>query len=172
VCCPWVCCPWLAPRTRPSGPSRRRRRRRPGAAPPSRCSPLRAPLRLVFPEVRSPCSTGFWFPKSLEYWLRLSLVYCNTKDNPLQTSGFPIKVICTRLYSPTVFMSFRIREHDCWLAYLTLLSSAAVPRSRRRGKGREGGRGRGGAGAKISKNIEKSKQREGGTDREREGAGV
>jgi hypothetical protein len=36
--------PWLAPRTRPSGPSRRRRRRRPGAAPPSRCSPLRAPL--------------------------------------------------------------------------------------------------------------------------------
>ncbi len=23
--------------------------------------------------------------------LRLSLVYCNTKDNPLQTSGFPIK---------------------------------------------------------------------------------
>ena len=24
-----------------------------------------------FPEVRSPCSTGFWFPKSLEYWLRL-----------------------------------------------------------------------------------------------------
>jgi len=45
-----------------------------------------------FPEVRSPCSTGFWFPKSLESLLRLFLVYCNTKDNPLQTSGFPIKV--------------------------------------------------------------------------------
>jgi hypothetical protein len=43
-----------------------------------------------FPEVRSRCSTGFWFPKSLESLLRLSLVYCNTKDNPLQTSGFPI----------------------------------------------------------------------------------
>jgi len=28
----------------------------------------------------------------LEYWLRLSLGYCNTKDNPLQTSGFPIKL--------------------------------------------------------------------------------
>jgi hypothetical protein len=42
--------------------------------------------------VRSPCSTGFWFPKSLESLLRLFLVYCNTKDNPLQTSGFPIKV--------------------------------------------------------------------------------
>jgi hypothetical protein len=61
--------------------------------PPSRCSPLRAPVRLVFPEVRSPCSTGFWFPKSLESWLRLSLVYCNTKDNPLQTSGLPINVL-------------------------------------------------------------------------------
>jgi hypothetical protein len=44
-----------------------------------------------FPEVYgSPCSTGFWFPKSLESWLRLFLVYCNTKDNPLQTSAFPI----------------------------------------------------------------------------------
>jgi hypothetical protein len=51
-----------------------------------------------FPEVRSPCSTGFWFPKSLESWLRLSLVYCNTKDNPLQTSGFPIKLV---LFSAT-----------------------------------------------------------------------
>ena len=28
------------------------------------------------------CSSDFWFPKSLEYWLRLFLVYCNTKDNP------------------------------------------------------------------------------------------
>ena len=45
-----------------------------------------------FPEVRSPCSTGFWFPKSLESWLRLFLVYCNTKDKPLQTSAFPITV--------------------------------------------------------------------------------
>ncbi len=26
----------------------------------------RPPSRLVFPEVRSPCSTGFWFPKSLD----------------------------------------------------------------------------------------------------------
>ena len=34
----------------------------------------------------------FWFPKSLESLLRLSLVYCNTKDKPLQTSAFPIKV--------------------------------------------------------------------------------
>ena len=46
-----------------------------------------------FPEVRSPCSTGFWFPKSLESWLRLFLVYCNTKDKPLQTSAFRIKVM-------------------------------------------------------------------------------
>ena len=45
-----------------------------------------------FPEVRSPCSTGFWFPKSLESWLRLFLVYCNTKEKPLQTSGFPINL--------------------------------------------------------------------------------
>jgi hypothetical protein len=28
----------------------------------------------------------------LESWLRLFLVYCNTKDKPLQTSAFPIKV--------------------------------------------------------------------------------
>jgi hypothetical protein len=45
-----------APRTRPSGPSRCRRRRRPGAAPPSRCSPLRAPLspgRRRLPDVRN-----------------------------------------------------------------------------------------------------------------------
>jgi hypothetical protein len=40
----------------------------------------------------NPFPERFWFPKSLEYWLRLSLVYCNTKDNPLQTNGFPIKV--------------------------------------------------------------------------------
>jgi hypothetical protein len=33
-----------------------------------------------------PCSSDF------ESLLRLFLVYCNTKDNPLQTSGFPIKV--------------------------------------------------------------------------------
>ena len=45
-----------------------------------------------FPEVRSPCSTGFWFPKSLESLLRLSLVYCNTKEKPLQTSPSPIKI--------------------------------------------------------------------------------
>jgi hypothetical protein len=45
-----------------------------------------------FPEVRSPCSTGFWFPKSLESLLRLFLVYCNTKDKPLQTSAFPINL--------------------------------------------------------------------------------
>jgi hypothetical protein len=54
--------------------------------------PRRQKRLLVFPEVRSPCSTDFWFPKSLEYWLRLSVVYCNTKDNPLQTNGFPIKL--------------------------------------------------------------------------------
>ncbi len=34
----------------------------------------------------------FWFPKSLESWLRLFLVCCNTKDKPLQTSAFPINV--------------------------------------------------------------------------------
>jgi hypothetical protein len=41
----------------------------------------------------NPLLERFWFPKSLEYWLRLSLVYCNTKDNPLQTSGFPINLV-------------------------------------------------------------------------------
>jgi hypothetical protein len=41
---------------------------------------------------RTPLLERFWFPKSLEYWLRPSLVYCNTKDNPLQTNGFPIKL--------------------------------------------------------------------------------
>ena len=62
-----------------------------------------------FPEVRSPCSTGFWFPKSLESWLRLFLVYCNTKDNPLQTSGFPINLI----YSPaTIAAAAPIRPAD------------------------------------------------------------
>jgi hypothetical protein len=92
-------------------------------------------------------------------------------------------LVCTRLYSPTVFMSFRIREHDCWLAYLTLFSSAAVPRSRRRGKGRERGRGggegegevgegKGGAEAMISKNIDRSKQREEAPEGEREGVGA
>ena len=34
----------------------------------------------------------FWFPKSLEFWLRLFLVYSNTKNKPLQTSASPIKV--------------------------------------------------------------------------------
>jgi hypothetical protein len=34
---------------------------------------------------RTPCSIYFWFPKSMEYWLQLYLVYCNTKDKPLQT---------------------------------------------------------------------------------------
>ncbi len=48
-----------------------------------------------FPEVYgSPCSTGFWFPKSLESWLRLFLVYCNTKDNPLQTSAILYFMYC------------------------------------------------------------------------------
>ena len=41
---------------------------------------------------RTPLLERFWFPKSLESWLRLFLVYCNTKDKPLQTSAFPIKV--------------------------------------------------------------------------------
>jgi hypothetical protein len=36
--------------------------------------------------------SDFWFPKSLEFWLRLCLVYCNTKNKPLQTSASPIKV--------------------------------------------------------------------------------
>ena len=39
-----------------------------------------------------PCSSDFWFPKSLESLLRLFLVYCNTKDKPLQRSAFPIKI--------------------------------------------------------------------------------
>ena len=41
----------------------------------------------------TPSLERFWFAKSLEYWLRLSLVYCNTKDKPLQTSAFPIKFL-------------------------------------------------------------------------------
>jgi hypothetical protein len=68
------------------------------ASHPGRPRPHRALLQLFrplmsvycFPEVRSPCSTGVWFPKSLESWLRLSLVYCNTKEKPLQTSPSPI----------------------------------------------------------------------------------
>ena len=56
------------------------------------CSSFVPMSAYCFPEVRSPCSTGFWFPKSLESWLRLFLVYCNTKDKPLQTSAFPIKL--------------------------------------------------------------------------------
>ena len=71
------------------------------AAHPGRPRPHRPLLQLFrplmtaycFPEVRSPCSTGFWFPKSLESWLRLFLVYCNTKDKPLQTSAFPINLV-------------------------------------------------------------------------------
>ena len=56
------------------------------------CSSFVPMSAYCFPEVRSPCSTGFWFPKSLESWLRLFLVYCNTKDKPLQTSAFPINL--------------------------------------------------------------------------------
>jgi hypothetical protein len=41
---------------------------------------------------RTPLLERFWFPKSLESWLRLFLVYCNTKDKPLQTSAFPINL--------------------------------------------------------------------------------
>jgi hypothetical protein len=48
---------------------------------------------IVKQTARTPLLERFWFPKSLESWLRLSLVYCNTKDNPLQTSGFPINVV-------------------------------------------------------------------------------
>jgi hypothetical protein len=62
--------------------------------PPSARPPAAIPLMSAdcFPEVRSPYSTGCWFPKSLEHWLRLCLVYFNTKDNPLQTSASPINV--------------------------------------------------------------------------------
>ena len=59
---------------------------------------------------RTPLLERFWFAKSLEYWLRLFLVYCNTKDNPLQTSGFPIKLS---------FKSFQSLEDFFPLALLT-----------------------------------------------------
>ena len=47
---------------------------------------------------RTPLLERFWFPKSLESWLRLFLVYCNTKDKPLQTSAFPIKLLAGVLF--------------------------------------------------------------------------
>ncbi len=59
----------------------------------ARCPPFSlVKLGISRRTARTPLLERFWFPKSLEYWLRLSLVYCNTKDNPLQTSGFPIKI--------------------------------------------------------------------------------
>ena len=41
----------------------------------------------------NPFARAILVAKSLESLLRLSLVYCNTKDNPLQTSGFPINFV-------------------------------------------------------------------------------
>ena len=51
----------------------------------------RVPPHTKVDDRTNPFARAILVAKSLESLLRLSLVYCNTKDNPLQTSGFPIK---------------------------------------------------------------------------------
>jgi hypothetical protein len=72
---------------------------------------------------RTPLLERFWFPKSLESWLRLSLVYCNTKEKPLQTSPSPINLIYRTLY---YFWQWQLINYwdDCHLELIPRPSSA------------------------------------------------